>query len=185
MSRQTNRVVSFVLLATGLFAGGQMVLAGETFRITVPFHRQQKNGCGPASVEMLESYWSAQQPEIVPATRTTLRTRLTASQDQGALLSDMRDYLISNGYHAFTFQASSADLKEQLSKGRVPIVALKSNRKSDLHYVVVTGIDEHQMWLNDPAKRKPGHVDRAKFLDSWIRAGGWMLLAVPSKGNLE
>jgi ABC-type bacteriocin/lantibiotic exporter with double-glycine peptidase domain len=168
-------------LLAGSFASAQLVVAMDATPLKVPFHRQETNGCGPASVEMLQGYWSAHRAGLAQPPESELHASLPVSENQGTLLSDMRRYLDSKGYHAFTIQADPTDLTRQISKGRVPIVALKSKAKAnaDLHYVVVTGLDQRKVWLNDPAKRGPGSVDRSKFEESWTRAGNWMLLAVP------
>lgn len=155
------------------------VIAMQAAPLNVPFHRQKTNGCGPASVAMLQRYWSTQGAGTTELVEFELNAGLTVSENRGTLLSDMRRYLDSKGYHAFTIQADSADLTRQISKGRVPIVALKHKASANLHYAVVTGLDERKVWLNDPAKRGPSSVDRGKFEESWIRAGNWMLLAVP------
>ena len=153
--------------------------------LDVPFHRQETNGCGPASIAMLQTYWSAHESGVAPPSDSDLHASLPVTENRGTLLLDMRHYLDSKGYHAFTIQADPTDLTRQISKGRVLIVALKNKANADLHYVVVTGLDQRKVWLNDPAKRGPGSVDRGKFEKSWTRAGNWMLLAVPRIAESE
>ena len=46
---------------------------------------------------------------------------------------------------------------------------------------VVTGIGTEEVFVNDPAKRKPGSMKRAKFAAAWTRADHWMLLGVPRR----
>ncbi|MEQ1886743.1 MAG: C39 family peptidase [Bryobacteraceae bacterium] len=153
----------------------------ETKPLAVPFVHQEKNGCGPATIMMLEAYWTAQgNPETPTSGRQTLQS-LSATVTEGTALGDMRRYLDSHGYHAFTIRTSAQDLTRQLSKGRAIIVPLELNHSASvsLHYVVVTGIDERNVWVNDPAKRKPGRMERDKFEKAWIGAGNWMLLGVP------
>lgn len=128
---------------------------------------------------MVQRYWSAHRAGLDQPKKSELHASLPVTENQGTLLSDMRRYLDSKGYYAFTIQADPTDLTHQISKGRVPIVAVKNKANTDMHYVVVTGLDQRKVWLNDPAKRGPGSVDRRKFEDSWTRAGNWMLLAVP------
>jgi ABC-type bacteriocin/lantibiotic exporter with double-glycine peptidase domain len=134
---------------------------------------------------MLQEYWSAHKGRVAPTADSEVHASLPVTESQGTLLSDMRRYLDSKGYHAFTFQAAPSDLTRQLSKGRVPIVALKNKASGDLHYVVVTGLDRTKVWLNDPAKRGPDSVDRGKFEKGWTLAGNWMLLAVPRQTESE
>ena len=168
-----------ITLLAALFASGHASAAMDAAPLQVPFQRQETNGCGPASVAMLQTYWSAHQAGLSPPAESELRASLPVTESRGTLLSDMRRYLDSKGYHAFTIQANPADLTSQIAKGRVPIVALKRKPGADLHYVVVTGLNPRKVWLNDPAKRGPSTVDRRKFVESWTRAGNWMLLAVP------
>jgi len=163
----------------------QTAAARDAAPLKVPFHRQETNGCGPASVAMLQDYWAAHTAGFAPAAESELHSSLPVTGRQGTLLSDMRRYLDTREYHAFTFQAAPSDLTRQISKGRVPIVALKNKASADLHYVVVTGLDGRKVWLNDPAKRGPGSVDRRKFEKGWTRAGNWMLLAVPRGAEPE
>lgn len=181
MRRATGRVAvasAAVVLASFAIAGEPAL---NTAHLEVPFLHQEENGCGPTSIAMVESYWSARYPGVPPPAKAALAASLPVSDDQGTLLSDMRRYFESDGYRAFTIRAFSRDLMEQIAKGRAPIVGVKRKEDADLHYVVVTGIDERKVWWNDPAKKKPGSIDRAKFEQSWRRGGGWMLLAVPGQ----
>ncbi len=178
------RAAALILLAAS-FASQQAVVAMDAPPLKVPFYRQETNGCGPASIAMLQGYWSALTASLAPPSESELHASLPVTQNQGTLLSDMRRYLDSKGYHAFTIQADSTDLTRQISKGRVLIVALKNKTNTDLHYAVITGLDRRKVWLNDPAKRAPGSVDRGKFEESWNRAGNWMLLAVPRVAEAE
>ena len=154
----------------------------QTIPLNVPFVHQGKNGCGPASISMIEAYWNASQAPLAPSARAAV-PRLPASPDEGTSLADMRRYLDSSGYHAFTLHASMSDLHQQIAKGRAPIVALELKRGAgkSLHYVVVTGIGTEEVFVNDPAKRKPGSMKRAKFAAAWTRADHWMLLGVPRR----
>lgn len=172
------RAAAATLLAAS-FASEQAVIASDAAHLAVPFYRQETNGCGPASVAMVQGYWSAHISALAQPVESELRTRLPVTDNQGTLLSDMRRYLDSKGYYVFTIQADSIDLIRQISKGRVPIVALKNKGTADLHYVVVTGLDQRKVWMNDPAKRGPVSVDRRQFDERWSRAANWMLLAVP------
>ena len=154
--------------------------ATDSAPLKVPFIHQETNGCGPATVKMVQAYCLAQGDSVAPTTRPDASANLLVNEEQGVLLSDMRGFWDSSGYYAFTIQGDSADLAHQISKGRVVIVALKKKGSTaDLHYVVVAGLDQRRVWLNDPAKRGPGSTDRRKFEESWTRAGKWMLLAVP------
>src|SRR5262245_25218019 len=138
-------VAPMILVAIMVFAMMPVAMiadASTATHLNVPFHAQETNGCGPATVEMLERYWSARVPSIAQPDESKLRAALPVTKDQGTLLSDMRDYLETRGYQAFTLRASATDLSEQIAKGRVPIIALKNKSGADLHYVLVTGLDQ-------------------------------------------
>jgi ABC-type bacteriocin/lantibiotic exporter with double-glycine peptidase domain len=47
------------------------------------------------------------------------------------------------------------------------------------HYVVVAGVSEGAVEMNDPADRKLRKISRGEFEKKWRAAGNWTLLAVP------
>lgn len=93
----------------------------------------------------------------------------------------MERYFQQNGYRTFEFSGEWTFLKQQLGKGRPLIAALKPGSSSELHYVVVAGLDdEHELVLvNDPAQRKLLKEDRSRFEKEWKATKYWTLLAVP------
>ena len=172
-TRVGTLLAAFFAVTPALFAA--------TLLLDVPLVHQQRNGCGPASLQMIEAYWNANRALRPPSAPAQSAASLPATPEGGTSLADMRRYLDANGYHAFTMQASMADLQQQIAKGRALIVTLEMKRGTGkgLHYVVVTGFDEKKIFVNDPAKRKPGSVERAKFEAAWNHAGRWILLGVP------
>jgi predicted double-glycine peptidase len=150
-------------------------------RLEVPFFRQEKNGCGGASAAMILHYWAVQQPTLAlpRPSAAAVHQELDAAEARGVPLADLRRYFEERRFHAFTLRASWADLEGHLSKGRPVLACLKNRPNSELHYVVVVGLDAKRVWLNDPAKRKPSSLDRPKFDQRWALAGRWVLLAVP------
>ena len=157
-------------------------LAAADTRLDVPFFRQEKNGCGAASVAMVLDYWTAQHPSLqLPRPRVYDRLRVTDTQ--GVALADLRQYFVELGFHAYTLRANWADFEDHLSKGRPVIACVKTGSNDVLHYVVVVGLDSKRVWINDPARRKTQSLDRAKFDKQWLPADRWILLAVPRKGQ--
>ena len=75
------------------------------------------------------------------------------------------------------------DLEEQIGKGRPVIAALKPSGQSELHYIVIDGIDGAHglVTMNDPAERKLLTRERAGFEREWSAAQNWMLLALPAR----
>jgi hypothetical protein len=146
--------------------------------IDVPFTRQDKNGCGSASIWMLMKYWQPEAPVDVDA----IQQQLYSKDAGGIYAKDMTRYFESHGYRVFTFRGEWSDLEEHVSKGRPLIVCLERNgRGVPLHYVVVAGIDstENVVLLNDPAERKLVSVSRVEFERGWQGTDNWTLLALP------
>lgn len=151
--------------------------------LDVPFVKQQKDGCGPASIAMVMQYWGQQQgrPGDPNAEVTQIERALHSEEAHGVYASAMELYLQRSGYRVFVFRGEWGDLEQHLKKGRPLIVALKPGSRLPLHYVVVAGLDQERqlVLLNDPAERKLLKEDRSRFEQEWNAAGGWTLLAVP------
>jgi len=166
------------------------LLAAETVPgiwLDVPFVKQEKQGCGAASIAMVMQYWLRQQgkPDAVagsPADATAIQRALYSKEGHGIFAADLTSYFEQAGFQTFAFRGEWADLKQHLEKGRPLIVALQPDAGSSaMHYVVVTGLDweNHLVLLNDPAQRKLLKEDRSHFEREWSAAGKWTLLALP------
>ncbi len=144
----------------------------------VPFFPQQKNGCGAASVAMVAHYW---QPRLgaVPSS-AEIYQRLYDPSRGGIALSGMKSFLEELGLRAFTLHAEWNDLAAHTAKGRPAIVGLRKKAEGELHFVVVTGIEERHAWVQDPARRKPRTMKREDFEKQWRFGENWMLLAAPA-----
>lgn len=148
-----------------------------TAQLDVPFFRQQKNGCGAASVAMVAHYWSKPPATAPPATE--VYRRLYAADRNGIPLADMKRYLEELGFRAFTLRGQASDLEAHLAKGRPVIVGLKPGRSKGLHFAVLAGTEGERVWLNDPTRKQPHWVKRDQFEKQWQLADRWMLLAAP------
>src|SRR6266550_7805635 len=150
--------------------------------LDVPFVRQEKNGCGAASIAMVMQFWQRQQG--LPATSSDaaqIQRALYSSSAHGIYASALERYLDTSGFRTFAFAGTREDLRQHLEKGRPLIVALKPSGRAPLHYVVVAGLDAEQnlILLNDPAERKLLKQELASFEKEWSNTGHWTLLAVP------
>jgi ABC-type bacteriocin/lantibiotic exporter with double-glycine peptidase domain len=152
--------------------------------LDVPFVKQEKNGCGAASIAMVMQYWMLQQgrPQSPNADAIQIQRVLYSGHARGIYASDLEGYLQREGFRTFAFRGQWTDLKQQLEKGRPLIVALKPDSGNiPLHYVVIAGLDWEQglAMVNDPAQRKLLKQDRSSFEREWSAAGKWTLLALP------
>jgi ABC-type bacteriocin/lantibiotic exporter with double-glycine peptidase domain len=155
--------------------------------LDVPFVKQEKNGCGAASIAMVMQYWringGLSAAESVDA--AAIQRSLYSSDAHGIYASDLERYFRQNGFQTFAFRAGWNDLRLHLEKGRPLIVTIKPGGNPSLHYVVVTGLDWQQQLviLNDPAERKLLKQERSSFEKEWKAAGNWALLAVPRQAD--
>jgi ABC-type bacteriocin/lantibiotic exporter with double-glycine peptidase domain len=167
-----------------------LCLCGFVFAATpgiwldVPFIKQEKEGCGAASIAMVMQYWRKQQskPADASADAVEIQRALYSSKDHGIRASDLERYLQEHGFRTFAFAGKWDDLKRHLAKGRPLIVALKpAALETQLHYVVVVGVDPEQdvVLLNDAAQRKLLKQERASFENQWGAVDRWTLLALP------
>ena len=183
MLARTTRAVAVVLWVCGA------LLAADSAGIwlDVPFVKQEKDGCGAASIAMVMQYWQQKQgqSEEPSSDAEHIQRVLFAESAGGILASDMERYFENNGYRVFAFHGEWSDLKQHLEKGRPLIVALRPGPSVPLHYVVVAGLGgEHELVLvNDPAQRKLLKEERSRFEKEWNAAGRWTLLAVPEAGS--
>ena len=157
---------------------------GSGLWLDVPFIKQEKNGCGAASIAMVMQYWMLQQGRTVSPSSDAIQIQRTlySGHAHGIYASDLEHYLQQQGFRTFAFRGDWTDLKQQLEKGRPLIVALKPDSGNiPLHYVVVAGLDWEQglVMVNDPAQRKLLKQDRSSFEREWSAAGKWTLLALP------
>jgi predicted double-glycine peptidase len=151
--------------------------------LDVPFVKQEKDGCGAASIAMVMQFWRQKQGQLVgeDADAVFIQKILYSTKGHGIYASDLEDYFQQRGFRTFVFSGEWADLKQHVGKGRPLIVALKPRGGAPLHYVVVTGLDwDHQIvMVNDPAERKLLKQDQSSFEREWSGAGKWTLLALP------
>ena len=136
-----------------------------------PFYPQEEYQCGPASLAML---LGASGIEIHPDALTPL-TYLP--ERQGSLQLDLIG--ASRRYHRIAYEIDpeiSAVLAE-LKNGH-PVLVLQNYGLESLpayHYAVVIGVSTDSLILRS-GTTETLHLDTARFLMSWIRAGGWGII---------
>lgn len=183
LSRLTTLVALFVC-----FGGGLSAAVSSGVWLDVPFVKQEKNGCGAASVAMVMQYWLSQQGRSASesADASQIHRSLYVSGSDGVYASAMEGYFQQQGFRTFSFRGEWNDFRQHLTKGRPLIVALKpSGIDGSLHYVVVVGFDPDQgiLLLNDPARRKLLKQDLTSFEKQWSATDKWTLLALPQPAD--
>jgi uncharacterized protein YvpB len=151
--------------------------------LDVPFIKQEKDGCGGASIAMVMQYWLRQQGRSIgnDADAEHIQRTLYSADAHGIYASQMERYLRDHGFQTFAISGDWTDLQQHLKKGRPLIVALRPSGQAPLHYVVIAGLDSQSnlVLVNDPARRKLLKQERSAFEREWSAAGKWTLLAVP------
>ena len=183
MSRRVQRLLVLVVCLWGAVEAQQPPGAW----LDVPFVKQERDGCGAASIAMVMQYWQRQEgkPADTRSDAKQIQRALYSGAAHGIYASNLERYLEQHGFRTFAFRAEWSDLKQNLEKGRPLIAALKpDSRGAALHYVVIVGLDwEHGLvLLNDPAQRKLLKQARPDFERQWKGAGNWTLLAIPREG---
>ena len=156
--------------------------------LDVPFVKQERDGCGAASIAMVMQYWQRQQGKRADTgpDAEEIQRALYSKTAHGIYASDLERYLEQHGFRTFAFRAEWSDLKQHLEKGRPLIAAMKPDSgNAALHYVVVVGVDDGQglVLVNDPAGRKLAKQERSDFERQWKGAANWILLAIPREGE--
>lgn len=170
-------------LLVGCLAGVIWAADATAVWVNVPFVKQERNGCGAASIAMVMQYWQRQQGQGISdsANAPRIQRALYSEKAHGIYASEMGRYFGEHGFRTVDFQGTWGDLKQHVEKGRPLIVALRPHSATELHYVVVAGVDVNRglVVVNDPAERKLLEREWPQFEREWKAAGNWTLLAVP------
>ena len=141
--------------------------------LEVPFLPQTEALCGGAAVSMVFRYWGDRH----------------AGAEQFAELVDRRaggiaddiliDAVTERGWPALRLAGSLDTLQEQLEARRPPIILVADGR-TRYHYVVVTGMDDGNVVVHDPAWGPSRRIPKAELLRTWKPSNYWMLVILPS-----
>src|SRR6266853_122064 len=101
MAAALRRTTLLLVLSLTLSAPGQ-----DSLWLDVPFVKQQKNGCGAASIAMVMQYWQRQQNLSVPAAEADapeIQKNLYSQKGSGIYASDLEQYFQRHGFRTFAF----------------------------------------------------------------------------------
>src|SRR5262249_13905760 len=73
--------------------------------LDVPFFKQEKDGCGAASIAMVMQYWRKQKAEPIDAGAdpAAIQQALFSSREHGIRASDMERYFQQHGFQTYAF----------------------------------------------------------------------------------
>ncbi len=179
MVRTSKLLIAFIsALTLGSAAGPANIW------LDVPFVKQPREGCGAAAIAMVIQYWMAHgAPRAsAPVDVEAIQQALHSDRARGAFAADVARYFQQAGFRTFAFRGSWADLQQHLAEGRPVIVGIgPDGRSRALHYLVVTGLDQNIVLVNDPARRKLLKLRRSDFETAWKATDNWTLLALPQE----
>jgi predicted double-glycine peptidase len=164
-----------------------------TYVSGVPPIRQDKSySCGPACVASVAAYWNVSIAEF------RAKHAQLADDTNGNSLAALG---LDLGLHAFTYQGSMADLKENLGKGRPLIVMISQPLLPDgditsvlllsawnkwghkpAHWVVVVGTVGARSVIIDDPESGPLMIETGTFIRWWSSRGNLCVLMAPKQG---
>jgi uncharacterized protein YvpB len=133
---------------------------------------------------MVVEYWARQTKGLdgAAADAEQINKFLPVSDPAGIKGAALKRWLQQHGFQAFVFTGEEKDLEHHLAKGRPVVVCIAPKGLSaPLHYVVIVGIGDKRVWMNDPARGKLFEEALPRFLSEWKDTGNWALMAVPAQ----
>ncbi len=143
--------------------------------LEVPYVKQEKNFCGPASLAMVLMYWGS------TVSQYEIGERVQNKEKKGVWGEDLKSVAENLGFNAFIYSSDINNIKENLSKGRPIIVPLTSGSSSNFHFVLIVGVSSTNSKLiyHDPAEESFSVIDIEEFITKWKPSNYWALLVVP------
>jgi hypothetical protein len=148
----------------------QMELAG------VPYHPQDANQCGPATLAMaMGAHGTTVAPEI-------LAQQVYLPEKAGSLQVEMLSATRRHGFVAYLIDPTLTALLGEIAAGR-PVIVLENlafNWYPQWHYAVAIGydLDRGTIVLRSGAEQRQV-LPLTTFEHLWARSGYWGLLALP------
>ncbi|HSV31914.1 MAG TPA: C39 family peptidase [Atribacteraceae bacterium] len=162
-------------------------------QLAVPFLSQVPPGswagtrnCGPASAAMLRAYYYGE----IPTSSDIIRANHWLNVNHGTSLNNgngdftnvfmIRGWLVSEGVEARVGMGNLDLLRNILTAGNPVLVAVYSDMNPTggaKHAMVVTGLNETHVTVNDPGKVNGANntYSISRFLSAWRAQGNWYL----------
>jgi len=137
----------------------------------VPYLRQKREHCGPASLAMVLGYYNVilSQEELA---EEFYRKEISGSLNLDLLISARR-----HGFDAATPEGSLSLLKRYISSN-VPIIIMVSSSpgSNKYHFMVVFGYDDtHELFRIHSGRTRDGTIGYNELDRIWEPTGKWML----------
>jgi ABC-type bacteriocin/lantibiotic exporter with double-glycine peptidase domain len=147
-----------------------------------PVRQAGAKDCGAAVLSSVLHYW--ERSPSPAAERSAIDAALRQDPKQGLSAGALRNYARAQGFRAFVFQGTLADLNHEVAQGRPVIVGVHkalSDGKALTHYEVFLGIHpQKQLVLTFDPARGLEENSLAGFLQEWDGSGQVTLVVLPS-----
>jgi len=144
-----------------------------------PFKQEKNSTCLPACLRIVLHHFGTDLPEETLA-------QACKTNKEGTSIEEAAKAVRFWDFDAIEFEeASLFDLVDHLMKGRPVIVALDVTQMpygdSDLHAVVVCGLEENEVKYIDPGYGKEMSLDLMTFFNAWHSLGRHGLVIYPNR----
>src|SRR5437660_6972148 len=111
--------VARTLVASLCLCGLVLAAGAPGIWLNVPFVKQEKNGCGAASVAMVMQYWLRQAGRRAgdSADAAHIQSALYSHQAKGIYSSAIERYFREQNFRTFRLHGTWSDLQQHLEKG--------------------------------------------------------------------
>src|SRR3989344_8940332 len=161
----------------------------DTKNIHVKHFLQSTGLCGPASLQILLSYFGKTYTE------TELAQLAQATMDQGTEHEGMISAAKALGAYVYTKENANIEYLEYfLKKEKLPVIIGWFDKDGD-HYSVVVNVTDKNIIIVDPAANEPERwIDRETFPNIWfdfigktnrVVSWGWLMVATFEKKKFE
>ena len=168
------KVITAALTAVFMLLSAAPCLAGEAKVIAdVPFVRQKDSFCGPAAMASVMQYYGQDvtQQEVAEA--------VFIQELNGALISDMENYAMAEGYKVTSTNGDTETLRKLIDE-KVPVILLVDRGKwkvSTPHYYVVYGYDDDDgVFILHDGYNSGRKIDSDKLDGEWKKMNRLMLV---------
>ncbi len=147
----------------------------------VPYVRQKREHCGPATLAMVFGYYN------VILTQDELAEEFYRKKISGSLNLDMLISARKHGFDAQTPEGSQELLKRSISSDIPIIVMVRSSPGSEkYHFMVIYGYDDtKELFRIHSGKTRDGTIGYQELDRIWTPTGKWMLVVERKKWGVE
>jgi len=146
----------------------------------VPFHQQSESTCGPAALASILAFYGR------PESLERITEKIYLPQLRGTLPMDMEKFAQEAGFKTTSSSGTLGELKASILKGR-PVICMLDLGFSVYrrpHYISVIGFDdENTVIIGHDGVTPNSLIGYEEFNREWTRAGRWMLVIEPGRGD--